>query len=144
MFKLQYMSNSSKLCPTHFSRAAKNLQGENLPLRHPWLRAWIDLRDVCWLVYACSFTVIPYHSENHLGDVDWAMIRKAAVIIGICVNTKQLELFFKIKRSSYDAGSLKLRLPNFAAPSNEWKLWCTAEMSGVTFFRLRLHSCSTL
>jgi len=49
----------------------------------------------------------PYHSENHhLGDVDWAMTRKAIPITGNCANTKQRELFLKRKRPSYDAGSL--------------------------------------
>jgi len=43
------------------------------------------------------------------------MTRKAVVITGNCVSTKQRALLLKRKRSSCDAGFFKLKVDNFVA-----------------------------
>ena len=65
--------------------------------------------------YACSFHGNSMITQNHLGNVDWAMTCKAVVITGSCVITKQRSLLLKRKRSSDDARFFKLKEAKFVA-----------------------------
>ena len=55
-------------------------------------------------------------------SIDWTMTRKAVVITGKCVNTKQRELLFVW------CWVFRLKLTDFVATSNQWKLWCTTRI----------------